>query len=130
MAAQIFYSLSERHTHRDFSPSDIKLGGLPRIIGEALSLVVNHAAHLPKLHRDQASPGDTSLLLVSLSLCGGSCHTTISFSVTEMTIPMRTRMHACKRELDRLKAGIRSATPVDLRVAGTQHGSATSHDGR
>ena len=39
---------------------------------------------------------------------------------------MRTGCDACKRELDRLKAGICSATPVDLRVAGTQHGSATS----
>ena len=95
MAAQI-YSLSERHAHREFSPSDIKQGGLPRIIGEAMSLVVNHAAHLPKLHRDQASPGDTALLLVSLSLCGGSCHTMIFAAASQRKrYPMRTRMPAC-----------------------------------
>ena len=73
--AQIFYSLSERHAHRELMPSDIKHGGLPEIIAEALLLVVDHAAHLPRLHRQQASPGDTALLLVCLSLTqcfGGS----------------------------------------------------------
>ena len=30
-------------------------------------LLVDHAAHLPRLHPHQASPGDTALLLVSLS---------------------------------------------------------------
>jgi hypothetical protein len=29
-------------------------------------LVVNHATHLPRLHRFQANPGDTALLLVRL----------------------------------------------------------------
>ena len=56
-------------------PSDIKHGGLPEIIAEAVLLVVDHAAHLPRLHRHQASPGDTALLLVCLSLTqcfGGS----------------------------------------------------------
>ena len=68
MPAQIFYSLSERHTHQEFRPSDIKQRWPARIIGEALLLVVNHAAHLPRLHRQQASPGDTALLMVGLSL--------------------------------------------------------------
>ena len=71
MPAQIFYSLSERHAHREFRPSDIKHGGLPAIIGEAAVLVVNHATHLPRLHRYQANPGDTALLLVRPALDPG-----------------------------------------------------------
>ena len=70
MPAQILYSLSERHSHQEFSPSDI-MDGLPIHITEAALLVVNHAAHLPRLHPHQASPGDTALLLVSLSRTQG-----------------------------------------------------------
>ncbi len=68
MSAQIFYNLSERHSHQEFRPSDINNASLPAIIGEAALLVVKHAAHLPRLQRHQASPGDTALLLVGLSL--------------------------------------------------------------
>ncbi len=68
MPAQIFYSLSERHSHRKLQPSDITHDGLQKILGEAALLVVKHAVHLPRLRRHQANPGDTALLLVCLSL--------------------------------------------------------------
>lgn len=71
MHSQIFYSLSEKHTHPDFRPSDSSKGVLPSILLDVLSLVVDHAAYLLRLHRQHAW-GDTALLVVSLSLTQGS----------------------------------------------------------
>ena len=64
-AAQIFYSLSERHTHLEFRPSD--LHGMHASLKETLFLVMEHAEDLPRLHRQQANQGDTASLVVSLS---------------------------------------------------------------
>ena len=64
MAAQIFYSLSERHTHLEFSPSECSPSVHIRL-QEALFLVTEGAAYLPRLHRHQANQGDTALLMVS-----------------------------------------------------------------
>ena len=66
--AQILYSLSERHAHRDLQPSDISQYDVGMCIGGALKLVMDHAAHLPRFHRKQAAQRDTALLLVSLPL--------------------------------------------------------------
>ena len=68
MAAQILYCLSERHTHREYEPSDIGQHQIHACLSRALMLVVDHAAHLPRLHRKQAAHRDTALLLVSPSL--------------------------------------------------------------
>jgi hypothetical protein len=67
MPAQIFYSLSERHTHRDFQPADVNSSHVPWCLTDTVTLVVDHAAHLPFLHRRQAAQSDTALLLVSTS---------------------------------------------------------------
>lgn len=61
MPAQIFFSLSERHVHSGFQPSDVDHAS----VSEVLSLVVDHADYLPRRHRQQA-PRDTALLLVGL----------------------------------------------------------------
>ena len=72
MPLQIFYSLSERHSHLEFRPCDIThLPIMPKILLDALLLVVNHAECLPCLHREQASHLDTALLVVSLSQIQG-----------------------------------------------------------
>ena len=68
---QIFYSLSERHTHLNFRPCDVTHRGLPKILLDALVLVTNHAVHLPHLHREQAWQLDTALLMVGLSQIQG-----------------------------------------------------------
>lgn len=65
MPAQIFYCLSEWHTHVEFAPAGIgKPSGLPQVITQAVFMVMKFAAYLPRLHRQQASPRDTSLLMV------------------------------------------------------------------
>ena len=65
MPAQILYSLSERHTFMDGKPFDISYYRIvPSCLPEALSLVVDHAAHLAHLHQAQASCRDTALLMV------------------------------------------------------------------
>ena len=71
MHLQVFYSLSERHMHPDFRPSDIHDNGVPSLAFDALFLVVEHAAYLPRFHRQQASHGNTALLMVSLCLTQG-----------------------------------------------------------
>lgn len=66
--AQILFSLSERHAHLEFELSDtgdIDLMIYPLV--EALFLVMDHAAHLPRMHRQHASPIDTALLMVTPS---------------------------------------------------------------
>ena len=65
MAAQIFYSLSECHSHWDFKPFNLIVRSH---LVETLLLVMEHAAHLPRLHCRQASQRDTALLMVSLFL--------------------------------------------------------------
>ena len=70
MPLQIFYSLSERHTHLDFRPSDITHRGLPKILLDALQLMVTHADYLPS-PREQARHLDTALIVVSLSQIQG-----------------------------------------------------------
>ena len=72
MPLQIFYSLSERHTHLKFRPSDITYRGLPKILLDVLLLVANHPEDLPRLHREQARHLDTALLMVSLSRIQGN----------------------------------------------------------
>ena len=72
VSAQIFYSLSERHTHLKFRPSDITYRGLPKILLDVLLLVANHPEDLPRLHREQARHLDTALLMVSLSRIQGN----------------------------------------------------------
>ena len=67
VSAQIFYSLSEWHTHVDFRPSHVEHTGLPEAAVEVLYLVMKYAATLPCLQRDQASCADTALLMVDLS---------------------------------------------------------------
>ena len=64
MLVQIFFSLSERHAHREFAPSDINYRDESSCLIEVLHLVGQHAAHLPRLHRHQATPRDTALLMV------------------------------------------------------------------
>ena len=70
MSAQIFYSLSEWHTHVDFRPSDVERSGLPKGLPktamEVLFLVIKFADNLPRLHQ-QSSCADTALLLVKSS---------------------------------------------------------------
>ena len=79
---QIFYSLSERHSLLEDGET---VDGA--ILSEALSLVVEHAAHLPRLHNEQASCRDTAMLVVgpclascplgSRATCMGVCPTLI-----------------------------------------------------
>ena len=64
MPLQVFYSLSERHMHLEFRPCDISHRGLPKILLDALLLMVTHADYLPS-HREQARHLDTALLMVS-----------------------------------------------------------------
>ena len=67
MTVQIFYSLSERHTHLEFSRSDLTCSeAVPLRFKEAMFLVSKHAACLPRLHRQQVNQGDTASLVVSL----------------------------------------------------------------
>ena len=73
MHAQIFYSLSERNTTlRQGGPTDNNFGTFvsPCLL-QALCLVVEHAADLPRLHQLQASSGDTALLMVGPCLISG-----------------------------------------------------------
>ena len=65
MPAQILYSLSERHAHLMVEASDIPQNTRVRLI-EALFLVMKHAAHLPRLHRQLGCGRDTALLMVRL----------------------------------------------------------------
>ena len=53
--------------HRRFKPCDISHREIQACLSGALVLVVDHAAHLPRLHRKQAAHRDTALLLVSPS---------------------------------------------------------------
>ena len=75
MHAQIVYSLSERHMLLD-EPIDINSMSTTSVapcLLQALCLVVEHAARLPCLHSQQASSGDTALLMVGPCLiCGSS----------------------------------------------------------
>ena len=45
--------------------------GLPKIMLDALLLVINHAEYLPHLHCEQARQFDTALLMVGLSQIQG-----------------------------------------------------------
>ena len=62
---QIFYSLSERHNHVEFKPSDITPDGDLGQLVTVLFLVLDHAHCLPRMHRHQEDQEHTSLLLVS-----------------------------------------------------------------
>lgn len=65
MPVQIFYSLSERHTLLDGKTVDINYGHqFHSCLSEALSMVVEHVARLPRLHQAQISCRDTALLMV------------------------------------------------------------------
>ena len=65
MCEQIIYSLSERHTHREFKPSDLNYAAVHSCLRDTLLLVMEHAAHLPRLHPQQVNEVDTALLMVS-----------------------------------------------------------------
>ena len=65
ICAQIYYSLSERHNHVDFKPSDISPDGDMHQLLEVLFLVLNYAPYLPRMHRHQEDHRHTALLLVS-----------------------------------------------------------------
>ena len=65
MPAQIFYSLSERHNHVEFKPSDISPDGDLDQLVTVLFLVLDHALYLPRMHRHREDHRHTSLLLVS-----------------------------------------------------------------
>ena len=67
ICAQVFYSLSEWHTHVDFRRSDFEHSGLPDAAITVLWLVIKYADKLPRLHCEQASCADTALLMVNLS---------------------------------------------------------------
>ena len=71
MPAQIFYSLSERHMHKEFKSSDINCSDV-RAPLDMLFLVLEHLAHLPRMHPQQGCQRDTALLMVSLSLTQGA----------------------------------------------------------
>lgn len=64
MPAQIFYCLSEWHTHVGFEPSDERFSGMSTKLGVAMWLLIQCRGLLPCLHRQQASPVDTALLMV------------------------------------------------------------------
>ena len=70
-SVQIFYSLSEWHTHVDFKPSQVERSGLPQGLPktamEVLFLVIKFADNLPPWHRQQTSCADTALLVVNCS---------------------------------------------------------------
>ena len=63
MPAQIFYSLSEWHTHADFTPSDVQHSELHATLRVVLFLLLEHGGDLPPLHR-HASNVETALLVV------------------------------------------------------------------
>ena len=74
MHAQILYSLSERNTLLDKGITHIDFGVFSRCLLEALCLVVEHAANLPRLHQQQANSGDTALLMVGPCLISSSVY--------------------------------------------------------
>ena len=81
MHAQIWYSLSERNMLGDEVRMDVNCGSVPPCLLQALCLVVEHAAILPCLHRQQASTGDTALLMVGPCLIRSSLPLRIAYDI-------------------------------------------------
>ena len=75
----------------------INHGDVPQCLLQALRLVVEHAARLPRLHQQQASSGDTALLMVGPCLVGRSLCSGWDMTVLSPPAIVMASVHATMR---------------------------------